>query len=111
MKAQEIKDIIYEELQIPQQIKVGEMKVSLLNMGKIVDKISNRLEKLVRQGVPSADEICEIIDKEVEVDTKLNEIFNTDAWWFSQKVGEKFNSHITRTLGRVKEKILSKFSD
>lgn len=60
MKLEEIKNIIYEELQIPEEIKLGEMKVSLLDLEKIVDKISSRLEALV--GVPSEPSFGQWID-------------------------------------------------
>lgn len=71
MEAQNIKNIIYEELQIPQEIKVGVMTVNLNDLEKIVDKISNRLEKLVSEkfaGTVDSDtfkEVAEFVELEI----------------------------------------------
>jgi len=49
--------------------------------------------------------IMGIIDEEIKVDTKMNEIFDTDAWWWHKRTNEEFESQITRVLKRIKEKI------
>lgn len=81
MEGQNIKNIIYEELQIPQEIKLGQMSVSLYDLEKIVDKISSRLEALVGlternffgQWHFTKDELPEL-DKSVLCYVKVNDI-------------------------------------
>lgn len=56
MKAKDIKDIVYEGLQIPQEIKIGKVSVDLDNLEKIVDKISIRVEQQLLTNVLAAFE-------------------------------------------------------
>lgn len=73
---------------------------------KFFTDVINESNQLSTPQPGDVEGVIKIIDKEIETDIKLNEIFNTDAWWFSQEVGEKFHSHITGILESVKKKIL-----
>ena len=52
--------------------------------------------------------IIEIIDYQIKMEIDANRIFDTDAWYDYKKSQDiVFNNHLTRTLRKIKDEILS----
>lgn len=45
------------------------------------------------------------IDRDIEVHTKLSEIFDSDEWWWHKRTREPFSSPITNCLKKVKDRL------
>ena len=110
------KEVLLEN--IPYELKKDFDYIGILNSVNVIN-VTNAMEEYARefaemQANPVENrvmpKIMEIIDEEIKVDTKMNEIFDTDAWWWHKRSGDKFESNITRTLERIKAKITKQFS-
>ncbi len=53
----------------------------------------------------SLGEINKLIDREIRNDRQMHEIFETDDWYWSKKLGVPFSSPISRLGERLKNKL------
>lgn len=70
-----------------------------------VDDVLHLLNKEIRPKYLVIPKVIEIINEAIKEHIKLNRIFDTDAWYYSQKFNEPFSDITVRKLGKIKKKL------